>query len=224
MLLSELSTRASGLSEAAFIAAFPHPALVFRAHGAAIADSDDETLHGEGLWARTAPGASPVARAREASKGAAAVGQAAAPVVTFELGAPPPSGSPLLAFLKKSRRNPFGGLVVLGRQPRADVVVTASAVSKVHLIFAGDPDGWTVLDQQSANGTTLNRVPLAHGCPTRLHDGDVLVLGGSVEATFCQPRTVFCLADNWRRGDSLGAHGWVRVGSPADGSRLDRPR
>lgn len=87
--------------------------------------------------------------------------------------------------------------VVMGRNPRADLEVDGRPVrpvplrdperdlSRTHLLVIPDPGGLRVVDQGSANGTTItassgDEEVLAPGAPRRVDPGAVLVLGDSV--------------------------------------------
>ena len=76
------------------------------------------------------------------------------------------------------------GPISLGRSSVCDVVLSLSALSKVHAFFAElTPAVWTIEDLGSKNGTLLNGAPLAPKKPAELPDGAELKLG-DVEATF----------------------------------------
>lgn len=67
-----------------------------------------------------------------------------------------------------------GGVKTLGRAPRADFVVDAALVSRLHCRLEAGPDSLEVFDLKSTNGTYVNdkRVDRA-----RLSIGDRLRLG-----------------------------------------------
>ncbi|WP_306591922.1 GAF domain-containing protein [Geothrix sp. 21YS21S-4] len=69
---------------------------------------------------------------------------------------------------------------VLGRDPLACAVAqpTSGAVSRTHAQIARVGGIWWVKDLDSANGTTLNGLPLNHPQGNTLRDGDELSLGG----------------------------------------------
>ena len=81
------------------------------------------------------------------------------------------------------------GTTLLGRAPRPRpgdsvdhvLVLEDDQVSKNHLTVVVSADGVVATDRGSTNGTELHGVtgtrPLTAGEPTRLDDGDVLVLG-----------------------------------------------
>ena len=61
--------------------------------------------------------------------------------------------------------------VTLGRSPSCDLVVEEGTVSQVHLLFRQAPDGWTVEDPGSTNGSWLDGVRLEKGVAHRLAEG-----------------------------------------------------
>ena len=77
-------------------------------------------------------------------------------------------------------RNPMtfrlasGAIRTMGRAPRADFVVDAALVSRVHCRVTAGRDGLDVEDLKSTNGTFVNDRRVEHG---RLADGDRLRIG-----------------------------------------------
>lgn len=69
---------------------------------------------------------------------------------------------------------------VLGRDPMACAVAhpPSGSVSRTHAAISRNGDVWWVKDLDSANGTTLNGLPLDHPQGHALRDGDELSLGG----------------------------------------------
>jgi len=63
-----------------------------------------------------------------------------------------------------------------GRAEQAAVVVADSAVSAEHARVSRSGHDWVVVDLGSTNGTLVNDAPV--NGQTRMHDGDVLGLGG----------------------------------------------
>lgn len=57
-----------------------------------------------------------------------------------------------------------------------DIILNDRAVSRPHCRFQNTPDGWTLMDLGSANGTLHNREPVT-GVPRLLKDGDVIGVG-----------------------------------------------
>lgn len=68
--------------------------------------------------------------------------------------------------------------VLIGRAPECTLVLTDDFASGRHARLNPGPDGWTVEDLGSTNGTTLNGVPL--GGPTPVQPGAVLKIGRTV--------------------------------------------
>lgn len=84
----------------------------------------------------------------------------------------------------KSERNPFPGLISLGRNEDCDLCLVSGQVSKLHCWFKRAVDGrWFVQDNRSANGTWVNTVRLAPDATHPLAPGDQVRFGG-VNALF----------------------------------------
>ena len=67
-----------------------------------------------------------------------------------------------------------GAIKTMGRAPRADFVVDAALVSRVHCRVTAGRDGLDVEDLKSTNGTFVNDCRVETG---RLADGDRLRIG-----------------------------------------------
>jgi pSer/pThr/pTyr-binding forkhead associated (FHA) protein len=68
-----------------------------------------------------------------------------------------------------------GTLKTMGRAPRADFVVDAALVSRVHCRFTlGEANDLEIEDLGSTNGTFVNGSKVAKAT---LHDGDTLTIG-----------------------------------------------
>lgn len=67
------------------------------------------------------------------------------------------------------------GLNVLGRDATADVMIDDSTVSRKHAAIDIRPDGVTIEDLSSKNGTFLDGVKL--DVPSPIHEGQTIVLG-----------------------------------------------
>jgi hypothetical protein len=83
--------------------------------------------------------------------------------------ATPLEGSALAIALEPVVRE--GAQVTLGRSPSCDLVVEEGTVSLIHLVFRQEPDGWTVEDPGSTNGSWLDGVRLDKAVPRRLVEG-----------------------------------------------------
>ena len=73
--------------------------------------------------------------------------------------------------------------LLLGRAPNCDLTVNDATLSRVHLLFAADAQGWSVEDAGSSNGSDLNGQPLQPGSPRRLTPG-ALLRAGDVYLTY----------------------------------------
>jgi hypothetical protein len=66
-------------------------------------------------------------------------------------------------------------VTVIGRHPRATIVVDSSFVSSEHAQLNWEHDRWWVTDLRSTNGTLVNGAQIR--VPTGLRPGDVIELG-----------------------------------------------
>jgi hypothetical protein len=68
--------------------------------------------------------------------------------------------------------------MILGRSEKvADIVVPDDSVSKRHCLFERKPDGITITDCGSTNGTIIGEVQLAPNKPHTLKGGETLTMG-----------------------------------------------
>jgi hypothetical protein len=96
-----------------------------------------------------------------------------------------------VAFLKKRPRNPFPQMISIGRALNNDIVFLLETVSKVHAYFLNEGGRWSLSDNRSRNGTTLNLKSLEPGKRFPVKDGDKVQLGLEVNATFVLPETLY---------------------------------
>jgi FHA domain len=101
--------------------------------------------------------------------------------------------SPLLP-VTKSDRNPFAGLITVGRGPRNDVHLATSSVSKNHAWFRLADEAWQLRDVGSTNGTMINGVTLAAEVDQALESGSQ-VRFGDVSALFLTPADLLTLCN-----------------------------
>jgi hypothetical protein len=79
----------------------------------------------------------------------------------------------------KRPENPFPDRVSVGRSRTSDIPLRIPYVSKLHAHFLIKPDGTLALvDQHSANGTTLEGRKLAGGKPVDVRSGQRISFGG----------------------------------------------
>ncbi|HZV03340.1 MAG TPA: FHA domain-containing protein [Planctomycetota bacterium] len=166
MRLAQLALLAATMSEEEFAKAYPKPCLVFEKLPGGIFGTGSDTPTGEFHWAKT-----DLADRREKDD---------------DYGMPEAITRETIFFLEKSSRNNFDGLVILGRQPRSDLVLESHLVSKVHLMFMQQPGaaGWNVVDPGSTNGTLLNGKKLSPRAFEPIREADVLVIAREIEAVY----------------------------------------
>jgi len=93
--------------------------------------------------------------------------------------------------LVKSDRNPFDGMITIGRAPNNDICLPAASVSKLHAYFFAEQGEWCLRDSGSANGTFVNGVHLAAGSVVRLTDGAHIRFGSDADVLFKLPAGLF---------------------------------
>jgi hypothetical protein len=94
----------------------------------------------------------------------------------------------------KSDRNPFVGMITIGRSPNNDIVLPLPSVSKFHAQFVqGAPGQWCIIDAGSTNGTENEKGRLVKGQRCDLKDGDSLLFGGEARLRFFTPEGIYSL-------------------------------
>lgn len=166
-------------NEAAFLARHKSPALVFetRAQGSGSPSGVDTP---------SSPFAQGVSSSTEVLAPLAAAQQLTRIADLVDPGAQ-------VAFLDKSERNPFGGLITLGRARNNDVVLSVPSVSKLHAMFTRPDRAWLIEDDKSANGTFLNGMKLSAKEKTPVGDGDSLRFGPDVQCRLFLPESLIGL-------------------------------
>lgn len=86
-------------------------------------------------------------------------------------------GKSLVVPMVKTERNPFFGVLTLGRALNNDIRLAASTVSNQHVFFVVRDGQWFVQDKASTNGTQLNSVKLEPNVEHRVSPGDELRFG-----------------------------------------------
>ena len=76
-----------------------------------------------------------------------------------------------------------------GLEPEIDLTgpPTDPGISHLHAVLIAAPDGWSVLDPGSSNGTQVNGDDILTGVPHPLHDGDRVCLGAWTVLTIAAP-------------------------------------
>ncbi|MDF1660974.1 MAG: FHA domain-containing protein [Planctomycetota bacterium] len=77
--------------------------------------------------------------------------------------------------------------VSMGRSNRADICVKIATISKAHIYFEKIENDWTVLDNESTNGTFLGDQRLDPNDRHILASGDMIYLGPDLGAIFLMP-------------------------------------
>lgn len=96
-----------------------------------------------------------------------------------------------VAWLKKSDRNYFENLVIVGRSPQNDICLPVPTVSKLHAFFMKVGEAWQVNHKGTTNGLVINGQAIEGGRNIGLNDGDRILLGSNVEASFHSPAHLF---------------------------------
>jgi pSer/pThr/pTyr-binding forkhead associated (FHA) protein len=80
---------------------------------------------------------------------------------------------------------------VLGRAPGNDYCLPSSTISKTHAVFLKTPEGWTITDLGSSNGTLVDGRRLSPQKPEILADNALISLGSETQAKFFTPMALF---------------------------------
>src|SRR5690606_31066912 len=75
---------------------------------------------------------------------------------------------------------PGRGRLVVGRAAECDLTLDLVTVSKQHVAFERESDGWVVIDLGSSNGSAFNGGKLAPTLRQRMVDGDELRISDHV--------------------------------------------
>ena len=81
-------------------------------------------------------------------------------------------GRPIREFVFSEPR------VMIGRDPQSHIVLDNPGISRCHAELVREEDGFYINDQESANGTFLNDVPVTR---SHLKDGDRIRIGRQVD-------------------------------------------
>jgi hypothetical protein len=96
--------------------------------------------------------------------------------------------------LRKSDRNPFAGVIAVGRRMTSDIVLASSEVSKDHALLKRTADGWALRDSGSRNGTSINFERVASNVDFSLAAGDQLRFADIQGMFLTQPQLVTLLS------------------------------
>lgn len=81
--------------------------------------------------------------------------------------------------LAKSARNPFAGVVTVGRREDNDVLLEGAKISKFHALFRRGQFGWHLQDKGSTNGSFHNQRRLDPNEEVEVASGDEVRFGDS---------------------------------------------
>ncbi len=84
----------------------------------------------------------------------------------------------------------FAEMITVGRTPNNDVQVPHQSVSRFHVFFRDDPDGWIICDPGSKNGTFVDNRKLITRAETNVAS-DAAVQLGDILGTFYSPENLF---------------------------------
>lgn len=185
MKLSELLEAALTHDEKSFGKQFPEPALVFETQSAST---------GEAVAIDTPSGGSMAYRQTDALRATDVIAPGGPLSKLPSGGGKAPRGADaIVVFLQKTGRNPFAGMITLGRARNNDVCLPLPSVSKVHAYFQKKPGSrvWSLTDQRSTNGTTIDAKPLVPAAPADLHDGVRIAFGPDIRARYFTPEGLF---------------------------------
>lgn len=171
--LKSLIALASQLDEKSFVERHPHPGLVIKKKGRPPGDDqfdselDWRTRTKKGLYGN--------------KPGAASSKKDPLAKVTYE---------PLV----KSTRNPFAGMITVGRTPNNDVCLNFSSVSKLHAYFQNEGAKWVVRDSMSSFGTFVNGEKVLPEQSVPVQDGTAISFGPDTECQFLSPKGLYAYA------------------------------
>lgn len=92
--------------------------------------------------------------------------------------------------LVKSNRNPFAGMITVGRTPNNDVCLNFSSVSKLHAYFQNEGPRWVIRDSMSSFGTFVNGEKVLPDQAMPVQDGSLIGFGPDTECSFLGPKAL----------------------------------
>jgi len=98
----------------------------------------------------------------------------------------------LVCPILKTGRNRFPSEVMLGRALISDICLASPLISKLHVRFKKEKNGWTVADNFATNGTWLNGQKLSPHDKNYLRPNDELQFGDA-RALFLDPSNLAAL-------------------------------
>ena len=100
-------------------------------------------------------------------------------IVSKELARKKPTSELRVMPLVKAPGNPYSDRISVGRARNCDVVLRNPSVSKLHSHIRKEPGGgWTIIDQNSHNGTAVDGIRVQPGKPIPIKLGEQVTFGG----------------------------------------------
>jgi len=203
MRLADLADAALGLDVRAFAERNPEPALVFFPTSSKPEPTPFDTLAGkehrfDGAATDELPALETTIDEQRAKR---PTDRIALPRYVRGKGPEGPEWS--VHFLAKSRRNPFAGMITVGRASNNDIQLLVSSVSKFHASFTSLAGSWTVTDQNATNGTFVDGKRLESRAQAFVADGSQIGFGPDARAEFMTTAALFALLCRLRAGSGV---------------------
>lgn len=96
-----------------------------------------------------------------------------------------------VVWIEKTRRNPFGNIITVGRAPNNDICFALESISKLHATFHTTGGKWLIQDHASTNGTFVNGERLDPANPRALQDGDCVQVAPDLKTRFFTPAGLY---------------------------------
>jgi hypothetical protein len=93
--------------------------------------------------------------------------------------------------LVKSTRNPYAGMITVGRAPNNDVCIPMGSVSKLHAYFQNEGANWVLRDSHSSFGTFVNDTKVHPDKPHPIENGTQISFGPDTDCLFKTPKGLY---------------------------------
>ncbi len=93
--------------------------------------------------------------------------------------------------LVKSKRNPYAGMITVGRAPNNDVCIPIGSVSKLHAYFQNEGTRWVLRDSHSSFGTFVNDVKVDPEKVVVVENGTQISFGPDTDCLFKTPNGLY---------------------------------
>lgn len=102
-------------------------------------------------------------------------------------------------FIRGRLGTPSSQICTVGRSEDSDIVIPQELVSKYHAIIRQSPDGLTIEDSRSRNGTFLNATQLKRHTEVKLTRGSIVGFSKSLQFKLLSPQDLFVRVRMYRR-------------------------